>query len=165
MCRKERIRFKGKLGWTHYIHPLYINLRLDNGQIYSLVDPKAVEFVNMLDPDKPLEIQGRPCDVQLLGRTADKGYLIMSAGVGMLFDKDGYIIARSDGGPGVRLRNRPTKTCEYLPVTPTGAVVIGQQPCFNRQLAWDVHPEAQYLIQIDKTDGVVSGVGVLKRKA
>ena len=73
-------------------------------------------------------------------------------------------LPQDNTGGSLRLVNKAQTTSEYIAITRTGAPIVGIQPFLNRQLAWDMCPEAHHLIQIDKTDGVVTGVGVLKRK-
>jgi hypothetical protein len=44
-CKRYRVRYKGQFGWTHYVDPSYINLKLDSGANRSVVPHGDVEFL------------------------------------------------------------------------------------------------------------------------
>jgi len=121
---------------------------------------------HLIDTTKPLEAVpniGVPMTVTFVTETSDDKILVTSGTSWLIFDKHGEFV-RSSGGQGsaLKLRNKPVATCGYRAVWRDGT--ISPTLYGNRALAWDSNPACDHLVQIDKTDGVVTGVGVLKRK-
>jgi hypothetical protein len=131
MCRRERVRHAGVLGWTHYIHPNYVNLQLDNGCYISLVPLDQVEFVDMLKLNKPLQMLthgGDPKDVKILGEDTDGHLIINTYGTGkdshwVIFDKNGkFVRSTTGGGSALSLRNTPDAITHRFTINITDGV-------------------------------------------
>lgn len=131
-----------------------------------------LELISLIDTTKPLQIVSTHLvgtrSATFITETSDGHILVDASGFAsswFIFDKQGNFLRSSDNsGSALQLRNKSVATSEYVPVTKSGATVTRIDGYRNRQLAWDENPEADHLIQIDKLDGVVTGVGVLKRK-
>ena len=156
--------------------PGNVQVRWDNPKAVGLVAvngergvyPENLELASTVDTAEPLQMRGTiggDRDVTFVTLTSDDNILVTEVGKSgwIIFDQMGKFV-RSEGGGGsaLVLKNKIRTRSSYTVIDHMGAHWSGY---FNRQTAWDRHPNANHMIQIDTRDGVVVGVGTLKRPA
>lgn len=127
-------------------HPIDTSKALEIFSASSATEPRAATFVT---------------------ETSDGNILVDASGFSsgwFIFDKHGeFVRSANNTGVALKLRNKPVKSTEYIVLTRSGSPVVGLNGYKNAQLAWDQNPEADFLVRVHKTDGVVTNVDALKR--
>jgi len=180
MCRRERIRYQGQLGWTHYIHHDYINLRLDSGVNHSIVRPADVEFVTTIDWTQPIELDdGTP----LVIRNPNQNELFVDIRCGVAHAHPAFPIgkfvgsARREDGLVIsnhkyHVRNRiimaipintdepleyvsgtETAVASFITITSEGHILVGRGVGLAESLDWCIFDKAGKFVRSSNGQG------------